>query len=63
MLFFNKLLGFRDFSKLEEIKDYISANFSIEQDENITKAQELKIFETSRQKTWLLVTENKIFVF
>lgn len=61
MLFFNKLLGFRDFSKLEEIKDYISANFSIEQDENIAKAQELIIFETSRQKTWLLVTENKIF--
>ena len=61
MSFFNKLLGFRDFSKLGEIKDFISSNYTLDQDESITNAQELIIFETSRQKTWLIVTSKKMF--
>ena len=61
MFFFNKLLGFRDFSKLEEIKKTISSKFNFDKDENIDKAKELIIFETSRQKTWIIATEKKLF--
>lgn len=61
MLFFNKLLGFRDFKKLDEIKKFISTNFNLDKDENIDIAAELLIFETTRQKTWILGTEERLF--
>lgn len=61
MLLFNKILGFRDFSKLEEIKQFISSNYTLDTDEDIINSQELMIFETSRQKTWLIATNKKLF--
>lgn len=61
MYFFNYILGYRDFSKLEEIKENIFKKYNQINDENIHKATEILLFESSRQKTWLLITEERFF--
>ncbi len=61
MSFFNKLLGFRDFLKQEQIKEFISSKFFLYQDESIINAEVLLFFETTRQKTWLIATDRRLF--
>lgn len=61
MALINKILGYRDFSKLEDIKNYIASNYSLEPGENILTAEGIIIFQTSRQKTWLIASEKKLF--
>jgi len=59
--FFNNILGFRDFSKFEDIKQYLFKTVIPYSHENISTAKELIIFETYRQKTWLIATEMRLF--
>ena len=65
MALFKNILGFRDFSKIEEIKDYIKLNFplnlSYENSEDLDNSLELLLFETTRQKTWLLCSNFRFF--
>jgi hypothetical protein len=61
MLFFNRILGFRDFTKLEGIKKFLSEGGFIDTDEDISAAEALVIFETTQQKTWLIVTNKKMY--
>ena len=61
MAILNNILGYRDFSPIEVIKDFISRNLPSEPSENIGSAKELLLFETTRQKTWLLVSNLRLF--
>lgn len=61
MALINKILGYRDFSKLEDIKNYINSAYSLDSEENINNAEGLILFQTSRQKTWLIASEKKLF--
>lgn len=57
----NTILGFRDFKDKKEILEYlksISKTKSIEDFENVDS---IKLFETSRQRTWLITTNMNLY--
>lgn len=58
----NFLLGYSDFKPDEEIKAFIVHSKNFDQAiENAKNAQALLIFETRRQHTWLVSTENRLY--
>ena len=60
-LFFKYILGFRDFSKIEEIKKFINLNLYYSKEEDILNAEHLLLFDTSKQKTWILISNLRMF--
>ncbi len=55
-----KLLGRRDFYSMNDIINFVrnSKNYS---DDNLKKAEALKIFLTSKQKIWLISTNKRMY--
>ncbi|MDO8727088.1 MAG: hypothetical protein Q7J35_13550 [Candidatus Methanoperedens sp.] len=55
-----KLLGRRDFFSMPDIIEFVknSGNYT---DDNLKKARALKIFQTSKQQTWLVSTDKAIY--
>ncbi|MBL4898808.1 MAG: hypothetical protein JKX76_04055 [Colwellia sp.] len=58
MGFLSNILGFRDFSKREEIKRKIA---SLKIDEDVEAADSLIFFKTSKQQTWLIATNKNLY--
>jgi len=61
MTFFGKILGYRDFTKREEIKKHICSNTNFNSNEDIDNAESIIFFKTKIQQTWLLVSNRKIY--
>lgn len=61
MTFFKSILGFRDFTKIDDIKKYINLNLFYDKKEDIFNAQHLLVFDTTKQKTWLIVSNLRLF--
>lgn len=61
MTFFGKILGYRDFAKLETIKMAISSKLQLTSGETLDKAGTLIFFKTQRQQTWLLVSNKNLY--
>lgn len=57
-----KLLGRRDFYKQQEIIDIArNSKHYNSQLENLSQAEALKIFQTSKQRTWLVSTNERMY--
>jgi len=57
-----KLLGRRDFCSLNEIIDFAKKSKHYNSNkENLNQAKALKIFQTSKQKTWLVSTNKRLY--
>ncbi len=58
----NSMLGYRKFWSEEKIRDLItkSKNFNSEY-ESIEKSDSLLLFETSKQRTWLVSTSDRLY--
>lgn len=61
MMFFSKILGYRDFAKLEDIKTRISSNLTNSDNETLENAGTLIFFKTKRQQTWLIATNQNLY--
>lgn len=61
MTFFSKILGYRDFAKLEDIKASIPLKFTISDNENLDKVGSLIFFKTKRQQTWLIASNQNLY--
>ena len=55
------ILGHRDFIKKEKIKEGITNSISYSSSENIQDAKTLLLLETSKQKTWLVSTNKRLY--
>lgn len=60
MPFLRRILGYRDFTKFDDIKNEIVSKYGEEPDK-LDKNRALIFFKTKRQKTWLVATNNKLF--
>jgi len=56
-----KLLGRRDFFSRNEIITYARKSRHYSSKENLNQAKALKIFQTSKQKTWLVSTNERMY--
>ena len=57
-----KLLGRRDFYKQQEIIDIVrNSKHYNSQVENLSQAEALKIFQSSKQRTWLVSTNERMY--
>lgn len=56
------MLGYRDFYSEDKIIDYIknSKNYNPDKD-NLQVAKALKVFQTSKQQTWLVATNERAY--
>ena len=61
MGFWEKVLGFRDFIKQEEIKEEIKKSKYFSLQEDLEKVKSLIFFETKTQKTWLLASDKRLY--
>lgn len=61
MNFLQSFLGYREFLEQNEIKSFIrnSTDYSVAEDDDIIRT--LPIFETSKQKTWIISTSKRLY--
>lgn len=58
----SKILGYRDFKPEENLTRFVTnSKYFNSEVEDVSKAQALKIFETSRQLTWLVSTSERLY--
>ncbi len=62
MSFLRKILGYRDFNTLNSIKEYLT-NENLVSDNEIDSLNHLILFKTSKQTTWLLSDSQSVFCF
>ena len=58
---FNRLLGYRAFCTKEDIIEFIINEQDVQQTEDIDNADDLVIFSTSRQTTWLIISNTTVY--
>ena len=57
----NRILGYRDFHKRNEIIEFIKNKFNPTDKEKIESSEEIILFRTSRQQTWLIVSNTTVY--
>ena len=55
------ILGFRKFSTIVDIKNYINSKLVTDIEENVIKSKHLLLFDTSKQKTWIIFSNYKLY--
>lgn len=60
MGFLNKILGFRDFHKRDQIVEKIRSS-ELSSSDKLNSFNHLIIFETNNQKTWLICSEQNLY--
>lgn len=56
------ILGYRKFWKEEKIRDIVAKSKNFNQiDESVERSRSLLIFETSKQRTWLVSTSHRLY--
>lgn len=55
------ILGYRDYSTQRKIRETIKTSINYE-GENIESAELLCLFDTSKQRTWMIATQKRIYL-
>lgn len=62
MRIFRNILGYRDFNQLKSIKDFLVSKNLVDK-KNVDLLKQIVLFDTSKQRTWLLADNENVFCF